>query len=140
LQFLSEFVYGSGCIFFAIKVTSGIHLVVQGDAAVPLVFFPHHAFDARLVVGTLATVHAVLGMGSCPQVFDAIVQHIAVDVIHERNRIVAVHDPHQAVNGVEFAVNFDAAIAISIDTASRSSHLAAFTRLLPIQFAIPILQ
>ncbi len=138
VQFFSEFVNGSGCIFLAIKVASGVHLVVQSDAAVPLILFPHDALDARLVIGALAAVHAVLGMGGCSQVLDAVVQHVTVDVIHKRNRIIAVHHPHQPVNGVELAVDFYSAIAVTIDAASRSVHLTASTTLFPIQLAVAV--
>lgn len=140
MQFLAELVNGGHSVFLVVERASGILLVVQDDTGVPLAFSEIYAFDPRSAVKPNAAVHAVLGMGGCSQVLDAVVQHVAVDVIHKRNRIIAVHHPHQTVNGVELAVDFDAAIAVAINAASRSAHLTASATLLPIQLAVAVLK
>jgi len=79
-------------------------------------------------------------MGSCPQVFDAVVQLIAIDVINKLRWLVAVHHPNQTMNGVELVVDFDATVSITIDGSGDHPNAATIAADFPEQLAIPVLK
>ena len=73
-----------------------MQLALMPDLARPTVAGtdPAHALDARGAVLPQFGVALVLRNRDWTQIFDAVVELIAINVIQHRNGIVAVHDPN----------------------------------------------
>ena len=140
MQFLAQLVNSGNSVFFAVKVTSRVGLVIKRYASVPLVLFPCDALYARLAVKPHAAVHAILRMGGAAQIFNAIVQHVAVDVVNERDWLVAVVRPHKTMYGVELVHDFDSAVTIAVDGTSGSISAFVWTDLLPEKLAVSVVK
>jgi hypothetical protein len=79
-------------------------------------------------------------MSCSPQVFDAVVQYVAVDVINKIHGGIAVHCPNYAMNSVQFVHVFDASVAIAVHCTSRSPKLTTPSALLPEKLSIPVFE
>ena len=53
-----------------------------------------------------------------PKIFDAIIQHVAVDMVDKSYWLVAVVRPHKAVHRVELIHILDPSITVAVDSAS----------------------
>jgi len=136
MQFLAEFINSSNSIFLAVERTSGILLVVQNDTGVPLALSGIYSLNTGSAVKPNAAVHAVLGMGGCTQVFDAVVQYVSVDVVNKVHRFIAVVRPDKPMHCVQLVHVFDSAVTIPVYSTSRAVSTLVWSGLFPEQLAV----
>ena len=97
-----------------------------------------YAFDAGRTVPTHFSVHAILRMSNRPQVFDAVVEHVAVDVVNKSHGGIAVVRPDKSMHCVQLVHIFDPAVAIAVDGTSRAPNLTTPSALLPEKLSVPV--
>src|ERR1700686_1285804 len=104
-----------------IKITEEFRLVLNNDFGFPLSAFlnPGNADVTAGVTGTHLLILQVLGLAGQPQIGDAVVGKVAVDVVETGCRPFAEHQkPHQPVGGVMDLLDGDDAVAAPVNCAS----------------------
>lgn len=87
---------------------------------------------------THPAIHAILRVCNCPEIFNAVIQYIAVDVVDKVHWVVAVVRPDKPVHCIQLALVFDSSVAIAVHCTSGAPKLATPPALLPEKFSIPV--